>query len=268
MAIRIMVERGGVLVPQWATHSALEQSDPNIGPKAEALDLVIKEEIEQLEKDFLPRFQNRKDAADYFRIWWEIGKRLAWMTKVEMAHPDDFLYLEQACYDHMGTDFAKFMGLKDWMGTHYLERALRLGRMPWKTARCFGVWDIFRKLSINQLFIREKRFFSWLEERTAQRDKWIFADCTNQSYAYRNFICLLQKYFKNKDSVAFTNAGLYKVFDDLLAEAIKKEDVELLVDGTVRQPRDHKAEKLRREAKLKAQSQVKIPTGENHEVNK
>ena len=262
MAIRIMEKRGAEWVARWATHSLTEQNDPNIGTKAEVLDLVIKREIEQLEKDFLPLFEATKTSEDYFRVWWETGRRLAWLTKVELAHPDDFEYLEQACYDHMGPAFAKIMGING-RECHYLERGVRLGRLSWQTARCFGVWDVYRKLSVHKLFLKENRIMSWLEKRMEEKGRWILADCVGyQSYAYRNFMQFVTNFFRHKDSAGFTTEELYQLFEGWIEKATKQGATELLADGSLRPPRDHKAEIARRATK-----QIKIQTEKNHEVS-
>lgn len=250
-------------VAHWATHSAAEHNDPTIGPRAEALDRLIKKEIKQLEKDFLSRFQDSKTQEDYFRVWWEVGTRLAWMSKVKLAHPDDFEYLEQACYDNMGAAFAKFMGFVGWQSSHYLERALRLGSLPWETARCFGVWDTYRKLSVHRLFLKETRVLAWLQDRTNKSGKWIFSDCAGyQAYAYRNFMGFITTYFRHKDSIAFSDKDLYSLFDRWVLEAKKAGAVEIYADGNIRPPRNRKAEKELRLAKNAQKPEVKVETYE------
>lgn len=172
-----------------------------------------------------------KGKPGVLRLWWEVGKRLAFLNEMDVGDERDRIWLWRAVYDHAGELNPTRNGRLS-VRAHrrpknsYFRYMALLGRLDWPTADALGDWTSWVELCDSECF-DDERFVQWLAERSGLDGSPLqrLAEARNHQDLFRTLAKAIRHRFHKSDTSVFDQKELYAELDALAASVLGGESV-------------------------------------------
>jgi hypothetical protein len=189
--------------------------------QAERLDEFLSNKVSEIEKEmestgFL-KLKGKK--GEVIKLWYEVGKRLDFVTDTSMVAAEDREFVWRAIYDYAGalapgplTERVR----RDPETSHF-SYCYKLSRFPWEFVQMAGDWTSWSEFFDRKETKNDPRIIEWLgkkakESNVSARQNWL-----------RPLTKVIHKEFENRDSTVFSLEELYERLDKIFAEMRKNE---------------------------------------------
>ena len=133
--------------------------------KADALDKLLAKKMKEIESQVRKSgWLELKGKSGVARLWYEVGKRLAFVDRVSVEPEEDRKYIWRALYDHAG-DLAPGPPNKraeERYQTSHFYYCYRLGRFPWSFVSAAGNWTAWSEFFDSERIRADDRIIKWL----------------------------------------------------------------------------------------------------------
>jgi len=184
--------------------------------QAEKLDEFLSKRASEIEEEiksggFL-KLKGRKGAV--IKLWYEVGKRLDFVTDTSVVAAEDREFVWRAIYDHAGelapgplTERVR----RDPETSHF-SYCFRLSRFPWEFVEMAGDWTSWSEFFDRKETKNDPRIIEWLGRKAkasniSGRQNWL-----------RPLTKAIHKEFENKDTTVFSQEELYKRLDTIFSK--------------------------------------------------
>lgn len=189
--------------------------------QAERLDEFLSKKVSEIEKEmestgFL-KLKGKKGKV--IKLWYEVGKRLDFITDTSMVAAEDREFVWRAIYDYAGalapgplTERVR----RDPETSHF-SYCYKLSRFPWEFVQMAGDWTSWSEFFDRKETKNDPRIIEWLGKRAKEsnvsaRQNWL-----------RPLTKAIHKEFENRDTTVFSVKELYERLDKILAEMRENE---------------------------------------------
>jgi len=181
--------------------------------KAEELDrmlsLKMKEIGNEMKQNGLLLLKGKKGKV--LKLWYEIGKRLAFVTDTKIIGAEDRDFVWRALYDHAENLAPGPLTKRVERGpsTSHFAYCYELSRFLWQFVEMAGDWTSWSEFFERRETKNDKRIIEWLgkkleERKTKSRQNWL-----------RPLTKAIHEKFERKDTTVFTNGELRKILDEI-----------------------------------------------------
>jgi hypothetical protein len=189
--------------------------------QAERLDEFLSNKVSEIEKEmestgFL-KLKGKK--GEVIKLWYEVGKRLNFVTNTSMVAAEDREFVWRAIYDYAGalapgplTERVR----RDPETSHF-SYCYKLSRFPWEFVQMAGDWTSWSEFFDRKETKNDPRIIEWLgkkakESNVSARQNWL-----------RPLTKVIHKEFENRDTTVFSVEELYERLDKIFAEMRENE---------------------------------------------
>jgi hypothetical protein len=189
--------------------------------QAERLDEFLSKKVSEIEKEmestgFL-KLKGKK--GEVIKLWYEVGKRLDFVTDTSMVAAEDREFVWRAIYDYAGalapgplTERVR----RDPETSHF-SYCYKLSGFPWEFVQMAGDWTSWSEFFDRKETKNDPRIIEWLgkkakESNVSARQNWL-----------RPLTKAIHKEFENRDTTVFSVEELYERFDKIFAEMRENE---------------------------------------------
>jgi hypothetical protein len=189
--------------------------------QAERLDEFLSNKVSEIEKEmestgFL-KLKGKK--GEVIKLWYEVGKRLDFVTDTSMVAAEDREFVWRAIYDYAGalapgplTERVR----RDPETSHF-SYCYKLSRFPWEFVQMAGDWTSWSEFFDRKETKNDPRIIEWLgkkakESNVSARQNWL-----------RPLTKEIHKEFENRDTTVFSVEELYERLDKIFAEMRENE---------------------------------------------
>jgi hypothetical protein len=189
--------------------------------QAERLDEFLSNKVSEIEKEmestgFL-KLKGKK--GEVIKLWYEVGKRLNFVTNTSMVAAEDREFVWRAIYDYAGalapgplTERVR----RDPETSHF-SYCYKLSRFPWEFVQMAGDWTSWSEFFDRKETKNDPRIIEWLGKKTKEsnvsaRQNWL-----------RPLTKVIHKEFENRDTTVFSVEELYERLDKIFAEMRENE---------------------------------------------
>jgi hypothetical protein len=189
--------------------------------QAERLDEFLSNKVSEIEKEmestgFL-KLKGKK--GEVIKLWYEVGKRLDFVTDTSMVAAEDREFVWRAIYDYAGalapgplTERVR----RDPETSHF-SYCYKLSRFPWEFVQMAGDWTSWSEFFDRKETKNDSRIIEWLgkkakESNVSARQNWL-----------RPLTKEIHKEFENRDTTVFSVEELYERLDKIFAEMRENE---------------------------------------------
>jgi hypothetical protein len=189
--------------------------------QAERLDEFLSKKVSEIEKEmestgFL-KLKGKK--GEVIKLWYEVGKRLDFVTDTSMVAAEDREFVWRAIYDYAGalapgplTERVR----RDPETSHF-SYCYKLSRFPWEFVQMAGDWTSWSEFFDRKETKNDPRIIEWLgkkakESNVSARQNWL-----------RPLTKAIHKEFENRDTTVFSVEELYERLDKIFAEMRENE---------------------------------------------
>jgi len=189
--------------------------------QAERLDEFLSNKVSEIEKEmestgFL-KLKGKK--GEVIKLWYEVGKRLDFVTDTSIVTAEDREFVWRAIYDYAGalapgplTERVR----RDPETSHF-SYCYKLSRFPWEFVQMAGDWTSWSEFFDRKETKNDPRIIEWLgkkakESNVSARQNWL-----------RPLTKAIHKEFENRDTTVFSVEELYERLDKIFAEMRENE---------------------------------------------
>lgn len=189
--------------------------------QAERLDELLSKKVSEIEKEmestgFL-KLKGKK--GEVIKLWYEVGKRLDFVTDTSMVAAEDREFVWRAIYDYAGalapgplTERVR----RDPETSHF-SYCYKLSRFPWEFVQMAGDWTSWSEFFDRKETKNDPHIIEWLgkkakESNVSARQNWL-----------RPLTKAIHKEFENRDTTVFSVEELYERLDKIFAEMRENE---------------------------------------------
>lgn len=189
--------------------------------QAERLDEFLSKKVSEIEKEmestgFL-KLKGKK--GEVIKLWYEVGKRLDFVTDTSMVAAEDREFVWRAIYDYAGalapgplTERVR----RDPETSHF-SYCYKLSRFPWEFVQMAGDWTSWSEFFDRKETKNDPRIIEWLgkkanESNVSARQNWL-----------RPLTKAIHKEFEKRDTTVFSVEELYERLDKIFAEMRENE---------------------------------------------
>ncbi|PKP58180.1 hypothetical protein CVT91_09050 [Candidatus Atribacteria bacterium HGW-Atribacteria-1] len=189
--------------------------------QAERLDEFLSNKVSEIEKEmestgFL-KLKGKK--GEVIKLWYEVGKRLDFVTDTSMVAAEDREFVWRAIYDYAGalapgplTERVR----RDPETSHF-SYCYKLSRFLWEFVQMAGDWTSWSEFFDRKETKNDPRIIEWLgkkakESNVSARQNWL-----------RPLTKAIHKEFENRDTTVFSVEELYERLDKIFAEMRENE---------------------------------------------
>jgi len=169
-----------------------------------------------------------KGRRGVLRLWWEVGKRLAFIDEIDVGDERDRVWLWRAVYDHAGRLNPTRNGRLSVRARRrpknsYFRYMALLGRLDWSVAEAVGDWTSWVELCDSECF-DDERFIRWFADRAKARESPLerLVQARNHQELFRTLAKAIRHRFNKTDTSVFSREELYAELDALAAAALAK----------------------------------------------
>ncbi len=178
--------------------------------QAEELDKFLagrmKEIEEGMRKTGLLELKGKKKGV--LKLWYEVGRRLDFVSDTSIVSAEDRKFVWQAIYDH-AADLIPGRGrerVKRDPETSHFSFCYRLGRFPWQFVLSAGNWTAWSEF-FDTSIKHDERIIKWLGKMTRK-----FAAGSKQDWL-RRLTPAVRNELRGKDTSVYSNQELYEKLD-------------------------------------------------------
>ena len=189
--------------------------------QAERLDEFLSNKVSEIKKEmestgFL-KLKGKK--GEVIKLWYEVGKRLDFVTDTSMVAAEDREFVWRAIYDYAGalapgplTERVR----RDPETSHF-SYCYKLSRFLWEFVQMAGDWTSWSEFFDRKETKNDPRIIEWLgkkakESNVSARQNWL-----------RPLTKAIHKEFENRDTTVFSVEELYERLDKIFAEMRENE---------------------------------------------
>jgi len=189
--------------------------------QAERLDEFLSNKVSEIKKEmestgFL-KLKGKK--GEVIKLWYEVGKRLDFVTDTSIVTAEDREFVWRAIYDYAGalapgplTERVR----RDPETSHF-SYCYKLSRFPWEFVQMAGDWTSWSEFFDRKETKNDPRIIEWLgkkakESNVSARQNWL-----------RPLTKAIHKEFENRDTTVFSVEELYERLDKIFAEMRENE---------------------------------------------
>jgi len=189
--------------------------------QAERLDEFLSNKVSEIKKEmestgFL-KLKGKK--GEVIKLWYEVGKRLDFVTDTSIVAAEDREFVWRAIYDYAGalapgplTERVR----RDPETSHF-SYCYKLSRFPWEFVQMAGDWTSWSEFFDRKETKNDPRIIEWLGKKAKKsnvsaRQNWL-----------RPLTKAIHKEFENRDTTVFSVEELYERFDKIFAEMRENE---------------------------------------------
>lgn len=189
--------------------------------QAEKLDKFLSKKMKEIEQEMeekaLLRLKGKK--REVLKLWYEVGKRLDFVTDSSKVAAEDREYVWRAIYDHAGelapgplTERVQ----RDPETSHF-SYCYKLSRFPWEFVEMAGDWTSWSEFFDRKETKNDPRIIEWLgkkaqESKVSGRQNWL-----------RPLTKAIHKEFENRDTTVFSLDELHMRIDKVFSEIKENE---------------------------------------------
>jgi len=189
--------------------------------QAERLDEFLSNKVSEIKKEmestgFL-KLKGKK--GEVIKLWYEVGKRLDFVTDTSIVAAEDREFVWRAIYDYAGalapgplTERVR----RDPETSHF-SYCYKLSRFLWEFVQMAGDWTSWSEFFDRKETKNDPRIIEWLgkkakESNVSARQNWL-----------RPLTKAIHKEFENRDTTVFSVEELYERLDKIFAEMRENE---------------------------------------------
>ena len=189
--------------------------------QAERLDEFLSNKVSKIKKEmestgFL-KLKGKK--GEVIKLWYEVGKRLDFVTDTSIVAAEDREFVWRAIYDYAGalapgplTERVR----RDPETSHF-SYCYKLSRFLWEFVQMAGDWTSWSEFFDRKETKNDPRIIEWLgkkakESNVSARQNWL-----------RPLTKAIHKEFENRDTTVFSVEELYERLDKIFAEMRENE---------------------------------------------
>lgn len=189
--------------------------------QAEKLDEFLSKRMREMEEKMkgtgLLKLKGKKGSV--LKLWYEVGKRLDFVTDTSIVSAEDREYVWRAIYDHSSelapgplSDRAK----RDPETSHF-SYCYKLSRFPWEFVEMAGDWTSWSEFFDRKETGNDPRIIEWLgkkakENNVAGRQNWL-----------RPLTKAIHKEFEKRDTTIFSTEELFERLEKIFSELKENE---------------------------------------------
>jgi len=184
--------------------------------QAERLDEFLSKKVSKIEKEMKSTgfLKLKGKKGEVIKLWYEVGKRLDFVTDTSVVAAEDREFVWRAIYDHAGelapgplTERVR----RDPETSHF-SYCYKLARFPWKFVNMAGDWTSWSEFFDRKETKNDPRIIEWLgkkakESNVSARQNWL-----------RPLTKAIHKEFENRDTTVFSMDELYERLDRIFEE--------------------------------------------------
>lgn len=189
--------------------------------KAEKFDYFLSEKIKDIQKKIKEKglLELKGKKGKVHRLWYEVGKELAFVMDTSIVAAEDREYVWRAIYDHAGELAPGLITerVKRDPETSHFSYCYKLSEFPWKFVEMAGDWTSWSEFFDRKETKNDSRIIKWLGEKAKEsnisgRQNWL-----------RPLTKAIHKEFGKKDTTIFSPDELYQRLDIIFSELRENE---------------------------------------------
>jgi len=192
--------------------------------KAEELDSYLDKKIKDIEKEMnskgLLKLKGKK--GEVIKLWYEVGKRLNFVTDTSIVSAEDREFVWRAIYDHaekLAPGPISQRAKRDPESSHF-SYCYKLSRFPWKFVEMAGDWTSWSEFFDRRETKNDTRIIEWLgkkamENKVSGRQNWL-----------RPLTKIIHKNFEKKDTTVFPSEELFQILDKIFLDLKENDSVQ------------------------------------------
>ncbi|GEM_PF-1064912 len=209
-----------------SARGTLTKADETLANKNDA---EIEKQFREIERDFTKKkLLELKKTHRVLKLWWELGRRLKFLKKIDVGDERDRIWLWRACYDHCGKLNPSRDGKLSVRARHRLKNshfryAALLGELDWETADAIGIWDSWSGICDSECFQNDERFVDWLNERVHVSKSPVarLLKAKKHQDLFRELAKQIRHRFKKMDTSILSEEELFEKLDEVANEALR-----------------------------------------------
>jgi len=179
--------------------------------QAEKLDGLLSKKLKEIESELkaseLLNLKGKK--GDVLKLWYEVGRRLEFVTDTSIVTAEDREFVWRAIYDHAGSlapgPVTKRAEREP--ETSHFSYCYMLSRFPWGFVEMAGDWTSWSEFFDRKETKNDRRIIEWLgnkakESNFKSRQNWL-----------RPLTKAIHREFEKKDTTVFSNEELFEILD-------------------------------------------------------
>ena len=224
-------ERPDVLEVTYKTNGGILTEDGEALAKRN--DRIIKQRMRQIAAEMREAgLLKSKGKPGVLRLWWEVGRRLGFLSEIDVGDERDRIWLWRALYDHAGSLNPTRSGRLPVRVRHsprnsYFRYMAMLGQLEWSVAQAIGDWSSWVELCDSRCF-NDGRLVTWFVNRTRSPNSPLkrLERARNHRNLFRKLAKAIRHRFHMSDMSVFDENELYAELDALAASVLGGESVE------------------------------------------
>jgi hypothetical protein len=194
-------------------------------------DEEIERRFRKIEREFAANgLLDLKKSHGVIKLWWEVGKRLQFLDRLDVGDERDRIWLWRACYDHAGKLNPSRNGTlsvraRERPKNSHFRYATLLGRLNRRTMQAIGIWDSWSGICDSECFQNDDRFVEWLKDRAHQPGSTVarIVGAKKHQDLFRELAKRIRHRFKKMDTSVLETNELFSALDSVAAEVIDAE---------------------------------------------
>jgi hypothetical protein len=196
---------------------------------ADCNDAEIERQFRSIERDFKKKgLLELKKTHRVIKLWWELGRRLVFLERMDVGDERDRIWLWRACYDHCGKlnpsrDGKLSVRARQRLKNSHFRYAALLGRLDWETVEAIGLWDSWSGICDSECFQNDERFVDWLKERAQRAGSPVarLLKARKHQDLFRELAKRIRHRFKKMDTSVLSRDELFDALDKVAYDALK-----------------------------------------------
>ena len=189
--------------------------------QAERLDEFLSKKVSEIEKEMKSTgfLKLKGKKGEVIKLWYEVGKRLDFVTDTSMVAAEDREFVWRAIYDHAKTLAPGHLTerVRRDPETSHFSYCYKLSRFPWEFVQMARDWTSWSEFFDRKETKNDPRIIEWLgkkakESNVSGRQNWL-----------RPLTKAIHKEFENRYTPAFSMEELYGRLDRIFAEMRENE---------------------------------------------
>jgi len=187
--------------------------------QAEQLDRFLEEKMKEISREMkesgLLKLKGKKGVL---KLWYEIGKRLSFISDKNIVPEDDREFIWQALYDHAG-DLHPGKSRMNRPKTNYFRYCILIAQFDWDLVKTSD-WTSWVEFLDSKRIREDRRIIEWLLRRSKEKPskEWVeFTKGSRQDWI-RKLTKPIRHRFRRRATTELTDEELFSELDDIFNE--------------------------------------------------
>lgn len=194
--------------------------------QAEKLDSVLSRRMKEIEKEIgKSKLLKLKRRRGVIKLWFEVGRRLSFVSDPAIVPLEDQKFVWRALYDHAKT-IVPGPGrsrAESYERNHFRYCAL-LAKFDWDFVDVVGNWRSWVEFFDSKRIREDTRIIEWLEQRSRKKptENWkLFAKGVKPKH-FRKLTKAIRQNLKKKDTTVLSTSELLSKLDEIFERTFDK----------------------------------------------